>query len=146
MKNRDYHSSITAHITPKEAFDKIARVSEWWTSIVEGKARHLNDVFTVRLGGTFETFKVVEIVPNKRIVWEVVDSYHGWLENTREWIGTKIVWEISPQKDTTQIDITHVGLTPHLECYTDCKRGWDGYIKKSLFTFLTEGKGKPDEF
>ena len=39
--------------------------------------------------------------------------------------------------------MTHVGLVPGIECYEDCEKGWDFYIKESLFKFLTEGKGLP---
>jgi hypothetical protein len=38
MTTHDYQSSITADITPQEAFDKIARVSEWWAKDFEGKS------------------------------------------------------------------------------------------------------------
>ncbi len=39
-----------------------------------------------------------------------------------------------------------LGLVPGIECYDECKIGWDDYIQKSLFKFLAENKGLPDEF
>ena len=48
MKEQDYHSSITASVTPQEAFEKISHVSEWWAKDFEGKSEEPNDVFTVR--------------------------------------------------------------------------------------------------
>lgn len=143
MKKQDYHCSITAHVTPREALDKIARVSEWWAKNFEGHAQKLNDVFTVRFGDTFVTFKISEFIPDKKIVWQVIDCYLHWIEDKTEWNGTKVVWEISSHNNEIQIDMTHIGLTPDVECYDNCKPGWDSHIKGSLFKLLNEGKGSP---
>jgi hypothetical protein len=48
----DYHCTISANTSANEAFDKIARVPEWWATDFEGNARKLNDIFTVRFGTT----------------------------------------------------------------------------------------------
>ncbi len=42
--------------------------------------------------------RIAEIDPNKRFVWEVIESFQGWVKNTSEWVGTKIVWEIKEEK------------------------------------------------
>jgi len=146
MNTNDYHNSISANSTPKEAFDKISQVSKWWAAHVEGNSQKLNDVFTVSFGDTTVTFTITEVIAEKKIVWEVTDCYLSWLEDKKEWKGTKIVWKISTENDKTNVDMTHVGLTPEVACFNDCKVGWDQYIKKSLFKFLEENKGLPDAF
>ncbi len=99
MKKQDYHRSITASVTPQAAFEKICRVSQWWTKDFERKPEKLNDVFTVRFkSGDMYKIKVSEIILNKKIVWEVIDSYQGWHDNHTERVGTTIVWEISKEK------------------------------------------------
>lgn len=144
MKKQDYQSSIIAPVTSKEALDKISRVSEWWASNFEGKSRDLNDVFTVRFkGGDMYKVKLIELIPDKKIVWQVIESSQAWVANVTEWTGTKIVWEVSSQKDSTRIDMTHLGLTPKLECYGTCEKGWDYLLQKSLSRFLKENKGLP---
>jgi hypothetical protein len=146
MQPQDYQGSITAGISPKEAFDKISRVSEWWGTNFEGQARKLNDIFTVRFGnGDRYTMKVVEMVPDQKVVWLVVDSNQTWHEDRTEWTGTKIVWEISSQNATAHIAMTHVGLVPSFECYDQCQQGWNYLIQQSLFRFMTENKGLPVE-
>ena len=55
-----------------------------------------------------------------------------------------MVWEISPEKDSTQIKFTHVGLVPEVECYEMCVKGWDEYVKGSLLKLITKGKGLPN--
>jgi hypothetical protein len=45
---QNYHSSISANISPAEALEKISRVNEWWALNFEGSAKSLDDIFTVR--------------------------------------------------------------------------------------------------
>jgi hypothetical protein len=88
--------------------------------------------------------KIVELVPNKKIVWHVIDCYKHWLKNKKEWKGTAMTWEISTQTDGTQITFTHIGLVPGLECYDGCENAWGQYINGSLFKLLTMGRGIPE--
>ncbi|MDR3577147.1 MAG: hypothetical protein P4L50_25075 [Anaerolineaceae bacterium] len=144
MNKQDYHSSILAQITPKEALDKISRVSEWWAIDFEGSSQKLNDIFTVRFGsGDMYKVKVSEFIPDKKIEWLVIDSYQGWVNNQTEWTDTKIIWEVSAQQEGTRIDMTHIGLVPTLECHDKCTLGWDYLLQKSIFRFIAEKKGLP---
>ncbi len=60
-----------------------------------------------------------------------------------EWTGTKMDFQVSSKGNETEISATHIGLTPEVECYDNCKKGWDFYIKQSLYKFFTEGAGLP---
>lgn len=144
MRTEDYHSVITARISAEKAFQNINHVWEWWTTDFEGSSQNLNDLFTVRFGETFVTFKVVESIPSKKIAWLVTDCYLHWLKDKKEWKNTQLDWKISSKGDATRIDFTHVGLVPEIECYNDCKKGWNFYSKESLKSLLTEGKGMPE--
>jgi Activator of Hsp90 ATPase homolog 1-like protein len=144
MKKQDYHRSFTVSVTPQAAFEKISRASQWWVKDFEGKSDGPNDVFTVRFtSGDMYKIKVSEIILYKKIVWEVIDSYQGWHDNHTEWVGTKIVWEISPEKNGSKVTMTHQGLIPTFECYEKCKMGWDYLMQNSLSKFLTEDIGLP---
>ncbi|HTI10371.1 MAG TPA: SRPBCC family protein [Puia sp.] len=144
MNQENYHCSFTANNTVKEAFDSITRVSEWWTGNLEGSSNNLNDLFTVRFGETSSLIKIVEWVPDKKIVWQVVDCHLHFLKNKKEWKDTRLLWEVLPDGDATQVRMTHIGLVPALECYANCKDGWNYYVKTSLFELLTRHKGRPD--
>jgi hypothetical protein len=99
MKTRDYHYSITADIPQSEAFDKIGRVLEWWGTDFQGQSRTVGDVFTVRFrSGDVYTIKLVDVVPDKKVVWQVIESIRPSLKHETEWTGTQIVREISSQK------------------------------------------------
>ena len=144
MKKQDYSVSIIVNATPEQAFKSINSVSDWWTIAFEGQSEKLNDVFTVRFGETFITIQLVEFVPNRKIGWQVIDCYKHWLKDKKEWQDTTMSWEISAEKNGTQISFTHIGLVPGIECYNGCEKAWDFYVKESLFQLLTEGKGIPE--
>jgi uncharacterized protein YndB with AHSA1/START domain len=144
MKEQGYQSSFTAKVSPKEATEKISHVPEWWGKNFEGKSQELNDVFTVKFsnGDTYQA-KVVEIQPGSKIVWEFIDAYQGWVKDQKEWVGTKILWEVTPQKEGVEVKMVHVGLVPELECFNQCSQGWQYLMHESLSKLLNEGKGQP---
>lgn len=141
MNTQDYHKSITTTVSAEEAFQKISSVSTWWTANFKGSAKNLNDVFTLRFGENTFTLQVVEVVPNKKLVWLVTDCHMPWLKDTTEWKNTKIVFEFSEGKNQTRIDMTHVGLVPGVECYNVCEVGWNQYVGQSIPELLATGKG-----
>jgi hypothetical protein len=143
MDQQNYQCSIAADFTSREAFEAIGRVNEWWTRSFEGSAEKLNDVFTVRFGETFVTFKVTQSVPGQKVAWHVTDCFLPWLKDKTEWNGTTVMFEISALGDNTQVKMTHIGLVPEIECFDGCKSGWDKYFKGSLFKLLTEHAGVP---
>lgn len=143
MNQQNYQSSIAAGFTPMEAFEGISRVNEWWAKNFEGSTKKLNDVFTVHFGETCVTFKVTESVPDEKIAWLVTDCYLPWLKDKKEWNETTVMFEISVIGDETQVTMTHIGLVPEVECFTECVPGWNKYFKGSLFKLLTEHVGIP---
>ena len=144
MKQQNYHCSITANVSVNEALQNISHVSQWWAISIEGSSSRVNDKFTVHFGDTFVDFKVTEFVPGKKVAWKVTDCYLHWLTDKEEWKNTTIEWEVFRKNNTTEISFTHVGLVPEIECYNDCRKGWDFYIKESLRKLITEGKGLPE--
>jgi len=142
-QKKDFHRTITVNASAAEAFEKIAEVDHWWATNVTGNTKNQNDVFTVRFGKTFSTIKITECVPGKKMVWSITESSLPLFNNPQVWKDTRIVWEISGENNITQIEMTHVGLTPENECYRDCEKGWSFYIQESLLKLITEGKGLP---
>jgi hypothetical protein len=143
MNTSDYTTTIAVDQSPEETFNAINNVSGWWSSDFEGHSERLNDTFIVRFGETWITSKVVELVPGRKIVWQVTDCNKHWLKNKKEWVDTIISWEISKKDDKTQMHFTHFGLVPQLQCYDACENAWGEYINGSLRKLLVKGKGQP---
>jgi len=141
----DYHCSFTVPVTVGETYAKVGRVADWWTNNFEGNSQQPGDVFTVRFGETYVTFQVTEAIANERVVWLVTDCNLNWLEDKKEWKDTEIVWEITGNKEGTQINMLHAGLTPDAECYESCEKGWNHFLRDSLYKLLTEGSGLPEK-
>ncbi len=146
MENKNYNATIAIEAPTEKVFKSINNVTEWWTENLEGNSHQLKDVFTLLWGGkSFVTITIVEFVPNTKIVWQVTDSYLEWLTDKKEWQNTKMSFEISTKDNSTQINFTHIGLIPKVECYNDCVKGWDQYVKGSLLKLITEGSGEPQK-
>ncbi|HEY8783280.1 MAG TPA: SRPBCC domain-containing protein [Mucilaginibacter sp.] len=139
---KSYSTSVEVTSTPKDVFNHINDVSKWWTKEFEGKSSNLNDEFILRHGNNhYSKHKLIEVIPNKKVVWLVTDSKLKWIkENKEEWTGTKMIFEIVPKGEKTTLIFTHEGLVPQLECYDHCVHFWDMVIKEWLFNFITNGK------
>jgi len=143
MKNENYTCAFTVNTPPNKIVETICDVHSWWANDVKGSSKKLNDVFTVRFGKTYGTFKITDFIPSKKIVWLVTECYLPLFQNKTQWLGTQIIWVINANGNTSTLIMTHIGLTPEAECYTDCKNGWNFYVGESLFNMITKGKGSP---
>jgi hypothetical protein len=142
MNKEDYSTNIVVKATPQEAFKCINSVSKWWAKSLEGSSQNSNDEFIIRFrDGHYSMHKLIELVPDKKIVWLTTDS--NLPGDNHEWTNTKMCFEISAQDSQTQIRFSHIGLVPSVKCYAACVNGWDYFIKSSLFKLLTEGTGMP---
>jgi len=141
---QDYQRTVSANVSTEEAYNKIARVSDWWNKKSTGKAREVGDTFKVDFGKTWVDFKVVEAVQNQRVVWHVEDCHLHFLNDPKEWKDTRVIWDVAAVNGTTTVTMTHAGLTPAVECFETCKAGWNFHVGESLRMLLTEDHGLPD--
>jgi hypothetical protein len=141
-----FTTTITVDRTPEEAFAAIKDVRGWWSGEIEGNTERLGDEFTYRYEDLhLSKQRITESVPGKRIAWEVVDGYLGFVQDKTEWQGTVITFDISKNGDQTEIRFTHQGLVPEFECFDNCSNAWGFYINSSLCGLITAGKGEPNQ-
>jgi hypothetical protein len=111
----------------------------------EGSAQEIDHRFTISFGPqVFKTLLVKDLIRDKKVVWEVVDALIDLpeLANKKEWVGTSIVWDIVSEEGRVPLHLTHIGLTPEVECYQVCTGGWESFLQ-SFDKFVTTGSGTP---
>ena len=145
MQSQDYKLSVRVNATPEKAFEAINNVRGWWSEEIAGDTQHLNDEFFHHFKDVHSCrIKLIEMVPNKKVVWKVLENHFNFTKDKTEWIGTKIVFEISSIGSQSQIDFTHEGLVPENECYEICATCWNDYLQNSLTNLIHLGKGNPN--
>ncbi|SKD09741.1 Activator of Hsp90 ATPase homolog 1-like protein [Chitinophaga ginsengisegetis] len=145
MTASDFNTILLVDETPAEVFNAINNVRGWWSENIEDGTTRLNDEFTYQFKDVHKcTMKLIEVIPDKKVVWLVLDNYFNFTEDKTEWTGTKIEFEISEKENKTQLHFTHRGLVPAYECYNICFDAWTHYINDSLRNLITTGKGQPN--
>ncbi|MDB5029509.1 SRPBCC domain-containing protein [Mucilaginibacter sp.] len=145
MTTSDFTTTLLVDQTPAEAFNAINDVRGWWSEEIEGSTDKLNDEFKYHFEDIHSCkMKLIEVIPDKKVAWLVMDNYFKFTKDKSEWIGTKINFEITKQDNKTQICFTHQGLVPEYECYDICFNAWTGYIQNSLRSLISTGKGQPN--
>ncbi len=141
----DFTTSIIVNQSPQVVFDSITNVRGWWSNDIKGDSKKLNDEFEFEVKEVhYSKQKLIEVVPNERIVWLVTESNMTFIKNADEWTGTKVVFDIKKLGDTTKLVFTHEGLTPDVECYKACNPAWTAYINHSLKQLIETGAGDPN--
>jgi hypothetical protein len=64
----------------------------------------------------------------------------SFLEQTDEWTGTKVIFEIAKKGEKTQLTFTHQGLTSEVECYDACAPAWTQYVQNKLLPLIEKNK------
>jgi hypothetical protein len=148
MKNQDFSTSISVQQPPSDVFNTILNVRKWWSGLYEesfeGSSEKVGDEFSFRAGGGahYTKQKMVELVPNQKVVWLVTESNLSFVDKTDEWTGTRISFEIAKENDKTKIIFSHIGLVPEFECYDSCAPAWTQYVQERLTHELTNGKSE----
>lgn len=143
MKEQDFTTTIVVDQTPKQVFDAVNNPQNWWPGEVKGSTDKLNGEFTYRYKEFhFSKQKVVEMIPDEKVVWLVTESNIDYAEDKREWTDTKISFEISRQDNKTRLRFTHLGLVPQIECFDSCSNSWSQIIQQSLLSLIATGEGK----
>ena len=145
MQNQDFTTTILVDQTPHEVFNAIINPRRWWSEEIEGSTDKLNDVFSYHYEDVHScTVKLIEVVPDKKLVWKILDNHFNFTKDKTEWIDTKVSFEVSRQGGKTELMFTHICLVPDYECYDACHQGWTHYIQNSLKSLVQTGKGLPN--
>ncbi|MCF8254615.1 MAG: SRPBCC domain-containing protein [Bacteroidia bacterium] len=145
MTNRNYTAEITVDKDITSAFNSIKNFKAWWSEEIEGSTDILGETFFYHYKDVHLCkIKLIELVANKKLVYQVIDNEFNFTKNKTEWINTKLIFELSTEGNKTRIVFTHEGLVPEYECYNVCNDAWSSYINGSLKNYIETGKGKPN--
>src|SRR5260370_36782537 len=109
-------------------------LAAWWTNDTKGDSK-VGGVLQFRFEGGGFDMKVLELQPAKRVLWQVVDG-------PKEWIGTKVSFELKQEGDFTIILFKHEGWKEPVEFMHHCSTKWATFLM-SLKSLLETGKGAP---
>lgn len=141
---QDLTISFLVSQTLLEVFDAINDVRGWWSENIEGSTREVGCEFTYHYEDVhFCKIRIVEFIPGQKVVWLVVDNYFKFTKDKSEWRNTKIVFDIAEKDGQTAFRFTHQGLVPEYECYEVCNEAWTFFVRSSLRSLITAGKGAP---
>lgn len=145
MNNNYYTSTILVDSDPATAFNAIANFRAWWSEEITGETDQLNEIFFYHYKEVHLCkLKLIEKVANKKLVYLVLENQFSFIEDKSEWVDTKLVFEITEEKNRTKIQFTHEGLVPECACFDVCNDAWTGYIQGSLQSLINTGTGKPN--
>jgi hypothetical protein len=145
MTNHGYSTSFTVEQSPEAVFAAINNVRGWWGEDIDGSADRLGEEFTFRVEAIhYSKQKITEFVPNKKVVWLVLDNYFNFVQDKSEWVNTEVTFEIAEKDGKTEVQFSHLGLVPEYECFEICSNAWGTYINSSLQKLITTGKGHPN--
>ncbi len=150
MNDQSYRTTLRVQATPEQAFEAINDVRGWWSQDVDGRTDTVGAEFAYRgnqAGANVHRaqIRVTELVPGQRVVWQVLDNWMSFIDDQAEWKDTRIVFEISPTTEGSEIRFSHLGLVPAYECFDVCFDAWTFFIQSSLRALIATGRGEPME-
>jgi|SRR5829696_6371542 len=131
------HRVGTTTPTPQKVYEALTTVdglSSWWTHDTTGEPDVGKTLaFRFPVGG-FD-MEVVELQPDERVVWRVVDG-------PDEWLGTTVEWDLRQEGDWTIIKFAHRGWREPVDFMHHCSTKWGSFLM-SLKALVETGAGAP---
>jgi len=119
-----------------EALTTVDGLAGWWTVETTGSGGAVGDVLRFRFHGQGGAdMEVVELRPDERVVWRVIDG-------PAEWIGTTIEFDLRQDGDYTVVLFAHRGWREPVEFMNHCSTRWGSFLL-SLKSLVETGEGQP---
>ena len=139
--DRDYEANLTLAAPTDVVFDALTTtdgLAAWWTPVTGDG--HAGGELTFSFGPAAQAVMRVDAAERGvGVRWTNVACVQ------EDWVGTTLHFDIEQAAEGgTALHFRHAGLTPRLECFADCKSGWDHFIP-SLRAYTETGIGNPNQ-
>jgi uncharacterized protein YndB with AHSA1/START domain len=108
----------------------------WWATDTGGEGDEPGGVLRLRFEAGGFDMKVLDLTPDERVLWEVVDG-------PDEWLGTRVGWQLRQAGEHTIVLFEHEGWREPVEFMHHCSTKWAIFLM-SLKSLVETGKGAPD--
>lgn len=137
----DYTASIASEGSPEkmaQAPTTTSGLAAWWAP-VSGDGTEGGELrFDMHAPEGPLVIKVRTAAQPHVVVWDVLECPF-----LPDWEATRITFDIGrTESGGCELFFRHHGLTPELECFAMCRRGWDHFIP-SLAQYVGTGTGNP---
>lgn len=109
-------------------------LAQWWTTDTTGESKP-DGVLKFRFGNGGFDMKVLELVPGKYVLWQVIDA-------PADWVGTRLSFELRREGDYTLVLFKHMAWKEPTESMHSCSTKWAIFLM-SLKSLVETGKGAP---
>jgi uncharacterized protein YndB with AHSA1/START domain len=139
----DYAYEMQVHASLPQVIAALtdgALISRWWTVVTRSERNGDEMRLFVGDDAPFVFFTVEHLPGTGDVTWTVTDC-----AVMADWDGTQPSFSVQQHDDgTSSIEFRHIGLSPALECFDQCRAGWNHFMP-SLHQFLETGEGRPNE-
>ena len=117
-----------------KAITSVDGLSQWWTTQTTG-GENIGDTLHFHFGDfNGPTMQIKQLVPNEKVVWECIESPHGW-------VGNILTFNLDENDGKTRVRFTHEGFPEQDDFYAQCSFSWGRYME-SLRQLCQTGKGE----
>lgn len=127
--------------SPNEVFKALTTkpgISGWWTTETEFNEEQQTITFGFFNKKYWMKFKIIKQEEPKSGEWECIDADEG----SKEWIGTKIVFELEVEDQAVRLKFNHNNWPNNALVFARCNSTW-GHLMFSLKDYLEKGQGQP---
>ena len=121
--------------TPDKIYEAITTqqgIASWW-SVNNNAKPEVGSIYRIFFSGDyFKDIKITELVPGKRVAWEILDAHP-------EWLKTKVTFDISMGKNSAELRFNHSGWREYTDMFAQCSHHWGIYLQ-NLKTYTEKGK------
>ncbi|HKC66804.1 MAG TPA: hypothetical protein VKG26_01105 [Bacteroidia bacterium] len=88
MESKDFKTTITVEQSPETVYKAINNPRAWWSEGINGITDKLQAEWNYHFGDNHRCkIKVIEMIPNEKVVWLVEENYFKNAKNQSEWGG-----------------------------------------------------------